>query len=131
MAEINRSIYGDRHYLVGISILNLGQVYFDEKRYALAEQSFKGALDRFVEKLPAGHPSIAIAQQKLGAVLVVEGKYKEAEAPLLAAIESFSKQKPQPAERLANARKDLACAYKHLHESVKAAAFITAPSDGE
>jgi hypothetical protein len=42
MAEINRSIYGDRHYLVGIAILNLGQVYLDEKRYALAEQSFKG-----------------------------------------------------------------------------------------
>jgi serine/threonine-protein kinase len=130
MADINKSVYGDRHYLVGISILNLGQVYFDEKRYALAEQSFKGALDRFVEKLPAGHPSIAIAQQKLGAVLVLEGRYKEAEAPLRAAIESFSKQKQSPAERLANARKDLASVYQHLHESDKTAASIPAPPHG-
>jgi tetratricopeptide (TPR) repeat protein len=128
MADINRSVYGDRHYLVGVSILNLGQVYLDEKRYVLAEQSFKGALDRFEEKLPAGHPSIAIAQQKLGAVLVLEGKYKEAETPLLAAIESFNKQQPPATERLVNTRKDLETVYQHLHESDKGSASIAQAS---
>jgi serine/threonine-protein kinase len=113
MAEINRAVYGDRHYLVGVALMNLGQVYMDEKNYPRSEEFFRAALDRFVEKLPPNHPSIAIADQKLGMALVLDQKYKEAEAPLETADRIFLKQDPQPAERLAAVRKALVTVDQH------------------
>jgi serine/threonine protein kinase/tetratricopeptide (TPR) repeat protein len=126
MAAIHRSTVGDRHQLVGVAMLDLGQVYIDKKQYTQAQSYIQGALDRFIEKLPADHPYVAIARQKLGAVLVLEQRYREAELPLLAAYQTFSKQAPPPADRLASTRKDLANVYEHLHEKEKAAVYLAA-----
>jgi tetratricopeptide (TPR) repeat protein len=123
MAAIHRATYGDRYTLVGVAMLDLGQVYIDEKKYTQAHTYLQGALDRFLESLPADHPYIAIARQKLGASLVLEHKYREAEQPLLAAYQAFSKQTPQPADRIASTRKDLIDVYEHLHEEGKASAL--------
>jgi serine/threonine-protein kinase len=114
MEEINRSIYGDRHYLVGVAIMDLGQVYLDGKRYDLAEKAFQGALERFHEKLPPDHPYTGVDEQRLGMVLVLEGKYKQAEPPLLDAVAILSRQGSQYAVQLASARKDLAAVHAHV-----------------
>jgi serine/threonine protein kinase/tetratricopeptide (TPR) repeat protein len=123
MAAIDRSVYGDRHYLVGVAMLNLGKVHLDGKRYTLAEQNFQDALDRFHDKLPPDHPSTAIAEQRLGEVLVLEHKYAQAEAPLVDANRIFSKQTPQPADRLANVRQNLVAVYDHLNKPERGAQY--------
>jgi serine/threonine-protein kinase len=130
MAAIHRATYGDRYSLVGVAMLDLGQVYIDEKKYTQAHTYLQGALDRFLEKLPADHPYTAIARQKLGASLVLEHKYREAEQPLLAAYQAFSKQTPQPADRIASTRKDLVDVYEHLHEEGKASAYRISSTAG-
>ena len=57
MADINRAVYDDRHYLVGIALLNLGEVYIQEKDLrARRAFRYREALSRFIEKLPAGPP---------------------------------------------------------------------------
>jgi serine/threonine-protein kinase len=123
MADINRSVYGDRHYLVGISLLNLGKVYAEEKDNARAEQYYREALSRFTEKLPPGHATTAIAQVALGHVLVLEGRYKDAESPLLAGYGVLAKDPGPQAERIRNARTDLAAVYDALDQPDKAKAL--------
>jgi tetratricopeptide (TPR) repeat protein len=123
MAEINRAVYDDRHYLVGIALLNLGEVYLQEKSYTRAEQSLRQALERLTEKLPAGHSNTAIAQVKLGHTLVLEKQYKDAESHLLAGYDVLAKQ-PGPATlHLQTARKDLVAVYEALHQPEQAKKF--------
>ena len=114
MADINRAVYDDRHYLVGIALLNLGEVYTEEKNLPRAVQSYREALSRFAEKLPPNHPNAAIAQARLGHALVLEGQYKEAESHLLTGYNVLVKQPGAQASRLENARKDLVAVYGAL-----------------
>ncbi len=123
MKEINQAVFGPRHLLVGIAVLNIGQVYLEEKQYASARQSFQAALDLFRQTLPAGHPDIGIAAVKLGMTLVQDQKYREAEAPLLDGLHNLEKQSPQPVDRLTAARKDLVTVYEHLHQEDNAAEY--------
>jgi len=53
----------------------------------------------------------------------LEHKYREAEQPLLAAYRAFSKQTPQPADRIASTCKDLVDVYDHMHEEGKASIY--------
>jgi serine/threonine protein kinase/tetratricopeptide (TPR) repeat protein len=133
MADINRAVYDDRHYLVGIALMNLGEVYLEEKNNAFAERSYRDALARLVEKLPADHPNTAIAQIRLGHTLVLERQYKEAESHLLAGYEVLAKQPGPPASRVQNARKDLVTVYEALNQPDQAgkfrAALAASPTD--
>ena len=122
MADINRKVYDDRHYLVGIALLNLGEVYFAEKNNARAEQAYREALARFIEKLPRDHPNTLITQVRLGHVLVQERKYKEAEDHLLAGYDGLSKQQSAQA-RLQNTRKDLIAVYEATNQPEQAKKF--------
>jgi serine/threonine protein kinase/tetratricopeptide (TPR) repeat protein len=126
MADINRAVYDDRHYLVGIALLNLGEVYLAKKDDTRAEQSYREALSRFTERLPAGHASTAIAQVRLGHVLVLEGKYKEAESHLKAGYEVLLTQPGPQASRIENARKDLVAVYEALRQPDQASKFKVA-----
>ncbi|HTB20660.1 MAG TPA: tetratricopeptide repeat protein, partial [Bryobacteraceae bacterium] len=123
MADINRAVYDDRHYLVGIALLNLGQVYLEEKQYPRAEMEFREALARFTEKLPAGHPNTAITQLQLGHTLLLERQYKEAESHLLTGYGVLIKQPGPPTTRVRNARKDLAAVYDALNQPDQARKF--------
>jgi serine/threonine-protein kinase len=123
MADINRVVYDDRHYLVGIALLNLGTVYLEEKNSARAEQAYRDALSRFIEKLPPGHPSTAIAQVRLGHTLVLERRYKEAESHLLAGYEVLMKQPSPQTIRIQDARKDLVTVYEALNQPDQARKF--------
>ncbi|HEV8041943.1 MAG TPA: serine/threonine-protein kinase [Bryobacteraceae bacterium] len=123
MADINRSVYDDRHYLVGIALLGLGEVYLEEKNTARAEHSYREALARFTEKLPANHPNTAVARIRLGHTLVLERQYKEAEGLLLAGYTVLEKQPGQQAARIQVARQDLVTVYEALKQPEKAAKF--------
>jgi len=123
MADINRSVYDDRHYLVGIALLNLGEVYLEEKNNARAEHSYREALARFNEKLPANHPNTAVTRVRLGHTLVLEKQYKDAEGLLLAGYAVLEKQPGQQAARTQIARQDLVTVYEALKEPEKAEKF--------
>jgi tetratricopeptide (TPR) repeat protein len=123
MADINRAVYDDRHYLVGIALLNLGQVYLEQKRYAQAAAEYSEALARFTEKLPAGHANTVIAQIQLGHALVLERQYKEAESHLLVGYAVLAKQPGPLANRIQNVRKDLVTVYDTLNQPDQAAKF--------
>jgi len=116
MADIDRAAYGNRHYLLGIALVNLGDVYLEKKDNARAEHTYREALASFTEKLPPGHPSTAIAQIRLGHVLLLERQYKEAESRLLAGYEVLIKQPSPPAARIQKARADLAALYGELNQ---------------
>ena len=120
MADINRSVYGDRHYLVGIAYLNLGEVYVQEKDNARAERAYREALSRFAEKLPPGHMNTAIAEVRLGHVLVLEHRYKDAEAPLATGYNALTKLPGSQTNRIQNAQKDLVAVYEALNQPDKA-----------
>jgi serine/threonine protein kinase/tetratricopeptide (TPR) repeat protein len=123
MADINRTVYDDRHYLVGIALLGLGEVYLGQNNNAKAERSYREALARFTEKLPANHPNTAVARIRLGHTLVLEGQFKEAEGQLLAGYAVLEKQPGQQAARVQIARKDLVAVYEALKEPKKAEKF--------
>ena len=121
MADINRAVYGDRHYLVGIALLNLGEVYLQEKDTARAEKSLLEALSRFHEKLPPGHTNTALAEVRLGHVLVIERRYQDALEHLTTGYAVLSKQPGVQAARLASAQKDLVAVYEALKQPENAA----------
>ena len=115
MADINRAVYDDRHYLVGIALLNLGEIYLNQGNLARAEQFYREALSRFTEKLPAGRLHTALAQLRLGHALLPERRYKEAEGDLWAGYEALLKQPGPQAACLQSVCKDLIA----LYEAVK------------
>jgi len=123
MADINRSVYGDRYYLVGIAYLNLGEVYVQEKDNQRAERAYREALSRFAEKLPPGHMNTAIAEVRLGHVLVLERRYKDAEGPLVTGYNGLTKLPGSQANRIQNAQKDLVAVYEALNQPDKAGIF--------
>jgi tetratricopeptide (TPR) repeat protein len=123
MLEINRSVYGDRHYVVGVALLNLGKVYAEEKDNARAERSYRDALSRFTEKLPPGHSATAIARAALGHVLVLQGRCQEAESLLLGGLEILRKDPGPQAERIRIAEGDLVTVYDTLKQPDKAQPF--------
>ncbi len=104
MKDINRAIYGEKHYLTGIADLDLARVYSGQGNYPRAERSARSALDRLIEQLPPTHPYIAIARARLGHILMLEQKYQEAESNLTASLQVPS----QLANHAAEARGDLA-----------------------
>ncbi len=95
-------------------MLGLGDVYTEEKQIARAEKCYRDALSRLVEQLPAGHPTIAATQLRLGHVLVLEREYKEASNQLLAGYNVMAKQPGPASPRIQAARKDLVTAYEAL-----------------
>lgn len=128
MADINRRVYDDRHYLVGIALLGLGDVYSAQKNNARAEKSYREALARFTEKLPANHPNTAATRLRLGHLLVLDHQFKEAEGQLLAGYAVLEKQPGQQVNRVQTARKDLVTVYEELKQPEKAEKFRADPA---
>jgi tetratricopeptide (TPR) repeat protein len=126
MGDINRSLFGDRDFKVGIAVLNLGAVDFAKKDYQRAEFEFRDALSRFNEKLPPGHPYAAAAECRLGQVLVIEHKYQEAEGHLLAGYNFCTKN--GDAARAEAARKDLVAMYEALKRPDQAKIYQQKPA---
>ncbi len=84
---------------------------------------YRDALQRYHQTLPAGHSFIAIAEIKLGRVLVRQTRYQEAEEHTLAGFQALTKQANSSVTWLQSARQDLAAIYDALHQPEKAATY--------
>ena len=56
-AAINRSVYGDRHYLVGIAMLNLGKVYLEKNSMSAPKRSIAKRSHGSPKSCPPGMPT--------------------------------------------------------------------------
>ncbi len=115
MAAIYRKVYGDRHYLLGIALSNLGGVHMDRKQYTRAERLFRQAIALFTETLSPNHLNTGIARIKLGCALVAERRFAEAETESLAGYEILVKQTSHSVSWLQNARADRVTECEALH----------------
>jgi serine/threonine-protein kinase len=123
MADIYRTLYHDKHYLIGLALSNLASVYIEKKDYARAEQLFREVIRRYSETLPSGHMFMGIAHIKLGRTLVREHRYADAEPESLAGYEIVSKQANPSVSWLKSARQDLVTIYDNLKQPEKAKKF--------
>lgn len=121
--EIDRSLYGERSRLTAASMYDLGKVYLKEGQNVQAEQTLRKAVSVLVAVAPAGDALIGLADAGWGRALLREKRYVEAEKQLAAGYAILTKQAHPPAERMREARQDLAAVYDALKEPEKAARF--------
>ena len=122
-AEIYRTVYHGRHYLIGIALSNIGSVRMGQKDFVGAEKVFRETLLRFTETLPADHTNIAIARIKLGRALLRQKRYRETVETTKAGYDILAKQASPAMSFLKNARVDLAAAYAALGQPGEAARY--------
>ena len=108
MADIYKSVYHDRHYLIGIALSNLAGVYQHRGELARAEGVFRDVIRRYGEVLEPDHQLIGIARVRLGHVLLAERRAAEAERETQAGYDILVRKSPPPVTWLDNARQDLA-----------------------
>jgi eukaryotic-like serine/threonine-protein kinase len=120
---IYRTVYGERHYLIGIAFSNLGSVYLERKQYARAEPLCREAVAHYTESLSANHLSTGIARIKLGRALLGQRRYAEAQVESLAGYEILTKQTSPTVSWLKSAREDLVAENDALGQSEKAKKF--------
>jgi len=121
--DIYRAVYGERHYLPGLALANLASVYMDRKAWGRAEQMYRDVIRRFRETLPADHMNRAIAEIKLGRVLVRQHRYLDAEPHTLAGFQILQEQTSPSVSWLRGARKDLVEIYTAAGQPGRAAEF--------
>jgi serine/threonine-protein kinase len=114
MIAIYRHVYGEKHYLIGLGLSNLGSLYLEKKDYPRAEASFRAALDQYAATLPADHLYVGITKLKLGRSLLRAEHYADAEKETKAAYDIVSKQTEPSTEWLANCCQDLVAEYDAL-----------------
>jgi serine/threonine-protein kinase len=102
---------------------DLGKVYLKEGPNVQAEQTLRKAVSVLVAVAPAGDALIGLADAGWGRALLREKRYVEAEKQLAAGYAILTKQAHPPAERMREARQDLAAVYDALKEPEKAARF--------
>ena len=129
--QIYRTIYDDRHYLVGVALSNLGGVYTERKEYAEAERLFREALRRYAATLQPDHLYIGVAQIKLGRALLRAGRYTDAEQASLAGYRIVEGQADPSVTWLQSARADLSEEYKALGQPEEAAKYRLAAQTSE
>jgi serine/threonine protein kinase len=120
MAEIYKSAYSGKHYLIGIALANLGSVYLARKDNARAEHLYRDALAMYAQTLPADHMNVAITRIKLGRALLRQDRWKDAEIETVAGYEVLSKQANPSVTWLQQARQDLIAIYDSQEEHGKA-----------
>jgi len=125
MEDIYRTVYGDKHYLIGVALSNLGTVELEEKHYPRAETVLREAVTKFSETLSPTHFNTAVARVKLGRSLLRQHRYSEAESESMAGYKILSAQSNPSSLWLNYAREDLAAIYSELNQSDKARQFQT------
>lgn len=123
MVDIEKSVYGDKHYLVATALSNLGSVYMERKEYPRAEDIFRDVVRRYTEELSPNHPNTGIARIKLGRSLLRQQRYSDAEVESRAGYEILIKQTSPSINWLQNARQDLAEEYTALNRPADTAKF--------
>jgi hypothetical protein len=123
MADIYRQIYHDKHYLIGIALSNLANVYVEKKQYAVADSLFRDVIRRYGEVLAPDHQLVGIAHVRLGHTLVLEHRYADAEKELTNGYGILKAQTNPPASWFNLARNDLVAVYDTLKQPDKAMPF--------
>jgi serine/threonine-protein kinase len=123
MADIYGSVYGSKHYLMGIAISNLASVYVARKEFARAEPLFRQAITLYSEAQSPEHLNTGIARIKLGRALVGQQRYAEAETEILAGYDILTRQTSPSVAWLQMAREDLVKLYTASNEPDKARRF--------
>jgi serine/threonine-protein kinase len=124
MLGIYRTVYGDKHYLIGIATSNLAGAYYGRHQYARAEELYRDAVRRFSDAQGANHMNTGIARMKLGRALLHQRRFAEAQVETLAGYEIMVKQANPAVTFVQNARKDLVAEYDSLKQPDKAARFV-------
>jgi len=123
MADIYRTVYSDKHYLIGVALSNLSGVYLERKDYQRAEQLLRDALARFASTLPPEHPLAGVGHVRLGHVLVQQKRFAEAERESRAGYEIVIKKASSSVTWVRTAREDLAIEYDSLGQPALAERF--------
>ena len=118
--DIYRSAYGDKHHLVAVSLVNLADVYLDEKKYGRAEKLYREALRRYRQTVGSEHVYNSVAELHLGEALVAQRRYSEAKSYLEAAYRIRQKLKLPGEKGLQKTRNYLALVYSALNEPERA-----------
>jgi eukaryotic-like serine/threonine-protein kinase len=80
---VYREVYRDgKSQYIAVGLANLGSAYADLGRYVDAEKSIREAVALSTTIVTTNHPNTAIAQIKLGRVLLKQQRHAEAVAPL-------------------------------------------------
>ena len=119
--EIDRTLFGEGSQLTAASMVDLAEVYMKEGQDARAEQMLREAVRALVADFPEGDAHIGFAELSWGRSLLREKRYAEAEKQLSAGYKILAKQAHPPADRMLEARHDLAAVYEALKEPEKAA----------
>jgi serine/threonine-protein kinase len=128
VVDIYRSVYGEKHYQIGIAQSNLGGVYMERKDYVRAEKFFRDALQIYADTLPANHVNVGISRVRLGGALAGEQRYTEAEGESLGGYQILSSKGGAPTKWMQTARQDLANEYEALRQPENAARFREQPT---
>ncbi|MEO8478910.1 MAG: tetratricopeptide repeat protein, partial [Gemmatimonadota bacterium] len=120
---IYQSLYGPRHWLIGIAESNLASVAMGRRDYPAAEQSYRLALSQFVEGQGPEHLNSAIAHVKLGRSLLRQGRFREAAAESRRGYDLLTAKGDAPEGFLKAARTDLAESYERLGDHEEATRF--------
>lgn len=113
--EVYRQLYpGGKSQFVSVGIANLATVYLAKNDLAKAEPLFREAVALSTELVSARHMNTAIAQVKLGRVLVRQRRYLEAMPFIEAAYATISRQAEPSVRWLEMAREDYATAHRAL-----------------
>ncbi|HEY2378158.1 MAG TPA: serine/threonine-protein kinase [Gemmatimonadaceae bacterium] len=85
-ADIDRTLYGERHAQYANALVNLAWTLVNAGRFTEADSLQRYSVDIFREVYPSGHPDLGAALRLRGAALDRQHRYAEAEAPLREAI---------------------------------------------
>ena len=121
--EIDRALYGEGNRMTALAETDLAEVYLKEGENSRAELMLREAVGVVAAKLPAGDAHIGTVDIVWGRALLRQRRYVEAERQLLAGYEILARQAHPPADRMSEARQDLAIVYDSLKEPDKAAKY--------
>ena len=123
IGDIYRSVYGDKHYLVGIAASNLAGVYMARRDFSTAEKMYRAAVATFSGTQAPDHLNTGIARIKLGRSLLRQGRTAEAEVESKAGYDIVARKTAPTVSWLTSAREDLAAEYDALHRPEEAAKY--------
>ena len=125
--KVYRQVYPDgKSQYVSVGLGNLGTAYLEKKQYLEAERLLREAVTLSTELLSKGHSNTAIAQLKLGRVLVRQQRYAEALPFLEEGYATLSGIAAPSVSWLQRSREDLATAYERLGRTDDAGRFRAA-----
>ena len=119
---VYRQVYADgKSQYISVGLANLASAYLEKQEYAPAERLMREAVTLSREVLSPVHPNTAIAEIKLGRVLVKQRRYAEAIPLLEQGRATLSTQAEPSVSWLQRAREDLVTALEGSGRSADAA----------